>query len=870
MLGRQRAVAIGEMDQGLARLEVFRMASFSQRVKAILLEVLDAPPGERDALIDARCGGEARLLEEVRALLAAGATVAGEPTLVSHASAMASVAGISDPALDPGSVPSHRLIEAIGEGGFGLVFLAEQLAPVHRERVAVKVLKPGMDSRRILERFDLERRTLARFDHPGLATIFDAGATDRGLPYFSMEYVHGVPITGFSRAESLGLRPRLELFLAVCDAVQHAHQKGVIHRDIKPSNILVTLNDGEWIAKVIDFGIAKAMEESASERMAVTEQGQMLGTPQYMSPEQACMGADDIDIRTDVYSLGVVLYELLTGTPPLRLDSTQGFHPVEVSRTIRDAAFERPSSRLVQHASDEASPACFPGGTSGTRLIIRELRRDLDWVVMRCLEKDRTRRYPTVNALAADVRRYLSGQPVDAGPPTAAYRLAKFTSRHRVALAVTMLVATVLVGAALVSVRFGIRAARDRDIANAVSQFLNSDVLDAVAVKGSDAQLRMTDVLEAADRAAAARFADRPLLEAEVRTHLAAAFTRLGDFGSTARQLTRIDEIRAAAAQGGWNPSVEQILDLESMRAESEYRLQPTEAGLQRIRSVIRESDERLGPRHSTSIGLLNQLGGTLKNSGQLDDAEDVYNAVGARWTEAAGSDSEGALVARHNLALVELLRGDSAATASTGSEATTSAGAEHWESAVAQLTSVAAEMKRSLGDTHPVTVGSLAEIPPILHRLGRFDEAEARYTEVLPLLETVLGDTHWRTLDIRANLGTLYFLTDRPERAIETYVVVLPQVMRRYGPAHLGTRRVALRLATAYARTARPESALRTVDTVVRAMDDLSPPIDPDIRAAFLDGVQAALVTEGVAMDTARWVAPPTPGGGSEGGGDE
>jgi len=838
------------------------MASFSQRVKAILLEALEAPPGDREALIEARCGGDAQLLKEVRALVAAEATVAGDPTVISHTSALASAAAISDPALDPGGVPNHRVIEAIGEGGFGLVFLAEQLAPVHRERVAVKILKPGMDSRRILERFDLERRTLARFDHPGLATIFDAGVTDRGLPYFSMEFVRGVPITGFVRAESLGLRPRLELFLAVCDAVQHAHQKGVIHRDIKPNNILVTMIDGRWVAKVIDFGIAKAMEESASEQMAVTEQGQMLGTPQYMSPEQASMGADDIDIRTDVYSLGVLLYEMLTGSPPLRLDSTRGFHLAEVSRTIRDTAIERPSSRLAEHASDDASPACFPGGLSGARLIIRELRRDLDWVVMRCLEKDRTRRYPTVNALAADVRRYLSGLPVDAGPPTAAYRLAKFTARHRVALALTMLVATVLVGAALVSMRFGIRAARDRDIANAVSQFLNSDVLDAVAVKGSDAQLRMTDVLEAADRAAAARFADRPLLEAEVRTHLAAAFTRLGDVGSTARQLTRIDELRTAAAQDGWNPSVEQILDLESMRAESEYRLGPTESGLQRIRLLIRESDERLGPLHATSIGLLNQLGGTLKNTERLEEAEDVYDSVVARWTEAAGPDSEGALVARHNLALVQLRRGNSAKSSEEQ--------AEGWQSALSQLTSVAADMERSLGHTHPVTVGSLAEIPPILHRLGRFDEAESRYTAILPVLEKVLGDTHWRTLDTRANLGTLYFFTDRPERAIETYVVVLPQVMRRYGPAHDGTHRVARRLATAYARTGRPESALRTVDTMVRAMDDFSPPIDPEIRVAFLKEVQAALVAEGVAFDTARWDVPPSPSGGSGGGGDE
>ncbi len=324
----------------------------------------------------------------------------------------------------------YRLLEKIGEGGFGEVWLAEQQAPVRRH-VAIKVLKLGMDTRQVVRRFEAERQTLALMDHPNIARVLDAGATDTGRPYFVMDLVRGVRITEYCDQHNLPTGERLELFIQVCLAIQHAHQKGIIHRDIKPSNILVTLLDGAPVPKVIDFGIAKAIQADVPDVTLSTQHPQFLGTPSYVSPEQAERGGLDIDTRSDLYSLGVLLYELLTGKPPFEArDLTPGGFDA-FRQIIREREPLRPSSRLKRLAGEERTTTAQRRRTDAPRLI-QLLKGDLDWIVMKCLEKDRARRYATASDLAQDLQRFRVSDPVTARPPTTAYRLGKFVRRNRV------------------------------------------------------------------------------------------------------------------------------------------------------------------------------------------------------------------------------------------------------------------------------------------------------------------------------------------------------------------------------------------------------------------------------------------------------
>jgi eukaryotic-like serine/threonine-protein kinase len=417
-----------------------------EKARAIFVEAVGRAPADRAELLAARCGGDDELRRHVENLFRAddeAGSFLDRPALgATGAFELAPPAGLAgaDP---PGTaIGPYKLIEPIGEGGFGVVFLAEQQQPVRR-KVALKVLKPGMDSRQVVARFEAERQALAIMDHPNIARVFDGGATPSGRPYFVMELVRGVPITDFCDQNQLTPRDRLGLFVSVCQAVQHAHQKGVIHRDLKPSNVLVSRHDTTPVVKVIDFGVAKALGQGLTDKTLVTGLAQMIGTPLYMSPEQAGMSDLDVDTRSDIHALGVLLYELLTGSTPFPKERFQTAGYDEIRRIIREEDPPKPSTRIstlgLAATTVSANRKTDPAG------LRRLFRGELDWIVMKCLEKDRNRRYETASALAADVRRFLSDEPVQACPPSTGYRLRKFAQRNRGPVAAGLALAALLV-----------------------------------------------------------------------------------------------------------------------------------------------------------------------------------------------------------------------------------------------------------------------------------------------------------------------------------------------------------------------------------------------------------------------------------------
>jgi serine/threonine protein kinase len=407
--------------------------------KTIFLEASEiASAGQRAAYLDQACAGDPQLRAAVEALLAA------------HFGSHEILDAPSERTEPPGTIIGpYRIVEQIGEGGMGVVYLAEQSQPVQR-RVALKIVKPGMDSGQVIARFEAEKQALAMMDHPNIARVLDAGATEQGRPYFVMELVDGDPITRYCDEHHLSLRQRLELFVPVCQAIQHAHQKGIIHRDIKPSNVLITVQDGKPVPKVIDFGVAKAIEVKLTEQTLFTHHGMLIGTLEYMSSEQAEPGPQGVDTRSDIYSLGVLLYELLTGSTPLDRQRVRQAAYGEILRLIKEEDPPKPSTRLSQSGESLASISALRQ-TEPARLT-KLLRGELDWIVMKSLEKEPARRYDAASALAADIQRFLNDEPVEASPPSRAYRLRKFVRRNRLVIGTAAIVAaSLLTGTILAS-----------------------------------------------------------------------------------------------------------------------------------------------------------------------------------------------------------------------------------------------------------------------------------------------------------------------------------------------------------------------------------------------------------------------------------
>src|SRR5579863_8445544 len=457
-----------------------------------------------------------------------------------------------DPAEMAGEVIGrYRLLQKIGEGGMGEVWLADQKEPVRR-RVALKLVKGGTNTREVIVRFESERQALALMDHPAIAKVFDAGSTQLGAPFFVMEYVAGAPITAYCDQHQLSMRQRLELFMRVCEGVQHAHQKAIIHRDLKPSNILVAEVDGKAAPKIIDFGVAKALTQKLTAETMFTRVGVLVGTPEYMSPEQALSSGEDIDTRADVYSLGIIFYELLAGMPPIVLRKVA---LDEFLRRLREEDLQKPSTKL--RSQDRATTAELGRRRQAEPpALIKQMRGDLDAIAMKALEKDRSRRYGSAADFAADVGRYLNNEAVLAVPPSVAYRARKFARRYRVALATACAFALVLISAAAISIQESIRANREAAVAQAVNDFLQHDLLaQASAVNQSrpDRDLKVRTALDRAAQRVAGRFGRQPEIEASIRNTIGQTYMDLGMYPESRVQFERALELERRAL-GGKDP----------------------------------------------------------------------------------------------------------------------------------------------------------------------------------------------------------------------------------------------------------------------------------------------------------------------------
>jgi non-specific serine/threonine protein kinase/serine/threonine-protein kinase len=793
----------------------------SERVRRIFDEVADLPAGDRSARLDVLCADAPAVRAEVEALLAHDASPGDEIGGAVHRAA-------GELSLEGTTVGPYRLGKRIGTGGMGEVYAAEQVEPVRRS-VALKLIKPGLDTERVVARFEAERHALARMEHSAIARILDAGATERGRPYFVMERVDGPPITEYCDAERLEIRERIELFLRVCAGVQHAHRRGILHRDLKPSNILVTVEDGRPMPKIIDFGVAKATR--ADSDGLTTVGGGWVGTPDYMSPEQVEGGTDRLDTRSDVYSLGVVLYELLVGKRPFARPLRSGSTPAELREAILT---EDPPTPARAASTVDAEVAAARREDRGS--LVRTLRGDLDWVVMRALEKDPERRYDTPAALALDLERILAHEPVEAGPPTAAYRVGKFVRRHRVAVSVaTLVVAALLLGIA--GTTYGLLRAREAEAAarqeaetnRRVAAFLDStlrglrarrigrtmvedlrersgdrEALDRglAGVNVTDAARRTLDreVLARASSTIEEELAEDPGVAAELRYSLSRAYDTLGDEDESERQAREAYRLALEAGVPTDAVALKTAHQWHVMLLEvGEY-----DEGLALAREQLAICVEAFGDADRRTLRMREDVAAALKVMGEFPEAAEEF---GRLW---------------------ELYRADAEATVT----ATCSIGENYGSTlALAGEAERGAEVLRAVLDMRRADgqiingAETRIELGRALLISGRFEEAEAELLDAHATLAERRGEEHGLTNYAVSILGALYGNWERWDVGLEWARTAYESRLQASGPDHVNTSYGRIQYGKFLMNVGRLAEARELLEEAARRLESRSPP---------------------------------------------
>jgi len=737
------------------------MSNHSSAAHRLYDRAIELPPAARRAFVTNACGSDGELRERVLAMLAAGERDSLAPTSDSSRSAASLAEGADAPqgeAERPGSrIGAYRLLQQIGEGGFGAVFLAEQEEPVVR-RVALKIIKLGMDTHQVVARFEQERQALAMMDHPNIARVIDAGATATGRPFFVMDLVTGLPIVEYCDKAKLTIAQRLDLFVQVCGAVQHAHGKGIIHRDIKPSNILVATQDGRPIAKVIDFGIAKATSQKLTDKTLLTEDRQVIGTLQYMSPEQA-EGWLDIDTRADVWSLGVVLYELLAGSTPFDRRMLQKASHADVQRMIREVEPQKPSTRIGASGTD--LPTIADRRRTEPHRLGGLVRGELDWIVMKALEKDRTRRYETANGLANDVRRHLVGEAVHAAPPSTAYRVRTFLRRNRaLAGGVVAVTAALLVGAIGFAWQARI-AQKERD--------------DALLARQEQAELRAK-----AEQLAAAESEQRRLAEQNERKAEAISGFLVEMLGAA--------NLKAL----GREAKVADVLDRAADHIETAFQGQP--ATVASVRAILGRTYLSLGLLDDAQVHLQASLESRRQEYGERSVEFAFAKQELSAWQSQKGDFAAAAAGFREAL---EILRGvvgnDDARTVGFQVDyANALVRLDREAEAEPLMREALAALTRISGRDADKTQIAMNSLAVLLQGQKRLDEAEALYREALAIGQRVHGADHPDTLTVTVNLASL--LRERGDLAAAEPLMVSAyvSVKRVYGPDHPRTGGVA------------------------------------------------------------------------------